>query len=49
MVDITICTTGGVRGGAVGRENIFFDGVTILFHQCNNTKITYQQFFTCLH
>ena len=29
-------------------ENVFRT-VTILFNQCNNTNITYQQFYSCLH
>ena len=31
-----------------GRGKCFFDGVTILIHQCNNTNIAYQQFYSCL-
>ena len=27
----------------------FFDRVPILLHQCNNTNITYEQFYSCLH
>ena len=32
------------EGVLLGGGNVFFDRVTILFHQCNNTNITYQQF-----
>ena len=38
MMDIKILSTEGVQGGAVGGEKCFFDRVTILFHQCNNTN-----------
>ena len=41
MMDIKKFTTGR---GAVRWRKCFFDRVTILFHQCNNTNITYQQF-----
>ena len=49
MMDIKIFTTRGVRGGggAVGEGKSFFDTETILFHQCNNTNITYQEFYSC--
>ena len=45
MMDIKIFTIGG---GAVGLGKCFFDRVTILFHQCDNIIITYQQFYSCL-
>ena len=57
MIDMKIFTTGTIglqimsvfeTGGAVGRGKCFFDRVTILFHHCNNTNITYQQFYSCL-
>ena len=38
MMDIKDFTTEGVRSDAVGGGKCFFDRVTILFHQCNNTK-----------
>ena len=43
MMDIKMFTTGGFgEGHAVGGgEMIFFERVTISFHQCNNTNITY--------
>ena len=48
-MEINFFTAGGVCGGAVGeRGNVFFDRVTILSHQYNNTNITYQQFYSCL-
>ena len=31
-----------------GGEMFFFDRITILFRQCNNMNITYQQFYFCL-
>ena len=48
MMDIKIFTTEGVPGGAVGGGKCFFDRAPILFHQFNNTNITYQQFYSCL-
>ena len=49
MMDIKIFTTGGVReGGCCGSGEWFFDRVATLFHQCNNTNITYQQFYSYL-
>ena len=53
MIDIKNLQPGGGwvgLGGVLWRgENVFFfDRVTILFHQCNNTNNTYQQFYSCL-
>ena len=47
MVDIKIFITVD-RGGALVRGKCFLGKVTILFNQCNNTNITYQQFYSCL-
>ena len=44
MIYINIFTTGAFGGGGI----FFFDRVAILFHQYNNTNITYQQFYSCL-
>ena len=37
-------TTGALDGVLRQGGKCFFDRVTLLFHQCNNTNITYQQF-----
>ena len=40
---------GEVAGGqARGGWNFSFCHITILFHQCNNKKIIYQEFYCCL-
>ena len=44
---------GGAVGAVFGQVlweggKCFFDRVTILFHQCNNTTIAYQQFYSDL-
>ena len=31
------------------RQVDFFLHIAILFHQCNNKNVIYQQFFCCLH
>ena len=36
----------GGFGESCGKREFFF--LTIVFHQCNNTTITYQQFYSCL-
>ena len=46
-MDIKIFTNGGAEGLA-GAGGFYFLHVTILFHQCNNKKIIYQQFYCCL-
>ena len=37
-------------GQGAGQGHVdFFLHITILFHQCNNINIIYQQFYYCLH
>ena len=49
MTDIKSFTTWGVRRGVLWKGwKCFFDRVTILLHQCNDTKITYPQFYSYL-
>ena len=48
MIDIKIFTTKGVRGVLWEGGKCFFDRVTILFDQCNNTNIAYRQFYSYL-
>ena len=47
-MDIKKILKGGARGAGPGASYFFFLHITILFHQCNDKNIIYQQFYCCL-